>query len=94
MRTIKEILVIIKEEFNIRYYNGLCNTTYNLCIKNKITYDEYLLWKDYWEDYAKTQMVFYYYAGDKTLDNTYWAWRVGLKKPRNNWLDKHIKLNK
>lgn len=93
MKTIKEILVLIKEEFNRINYGGLCITALRLRKLNKITPEEYYLWVGYWIAYSRTRKVFYNYKGEKTPDKAQYAWIPRLKKNRNNWIDKHIKLN-
>ena len=107
MKDIKEILVLVKEEFNNPmllgeeeyYYNCLCDVITLLRKNNIISDEELFLFDDYWDNYSKTHKVFYGINDEKILSkdrdssNSYYGWPEGLKKGRNRWLNKHIKIN-
>lgn len=98
MKTIKEILILVKKEFNRNLldgyeYIGLCETVSGLSYYNIITPTERLKFNNYWDKYAKTHKQFYDIYGNKINDNWMLAWKPYSKPYRNKWLNKHIKLN-
>lgn len=95
-RTDKELIQIALDNFDElfeRYDNGLCAYFYRLRIKNLINKDEYIYLKNLIYDYIKEpnffNKLFFHKAriGDKTMIDTNYFWKVGLKEPRKRYLE-------
>lgn len=98
MRTIKELLVILRDYVieTDNFDSGLCIAKWDLYLEKKITLKELELLTDYLDE--NIPLTFNVIIS-RILDSDFrqpvvchW-WAVGKKEPRIKWLNKHIKKN-
>lgn len=80
MRTIDELLYIVKKEFIYDNYSGLCDVINNLRYKHIISDDEH----NYVYNYIRNNK-----PRNVSTDSLFW-YKPHLKPPRIKWLNKHI----
>ncbi len=96
-RSIKRLLVLLKEEFEHGDHPGLCSAVNELYDDfpgvTSINSKERDILQEYIHDNAPWNKNTWW---DKLLFNdlTGYFWQQWYKEPRIKWLDKHIKLNK
>jgi len=81
MRTIKELLIEMRENANHYIFSGLCSL--NMSFFDREEYDVM-------KKYIKRNRPLTWYTIFSLGLNVYW-WKPGNKKPRIKWLDKQIK---
>jgi hypothetical protein len=82
MRTTKELLEIMLKNMSM-FKNGLCGLVWALYRENIISAHEYYTLKD----------VISKGRPKRTFDDE-WYWKPGNKKPRVNWINKQIEIQK
>lgn len=86
-KTINELLIALKKEFNSHPYSGLCaaisSTTYFL--------DERYMLEAYLKKHAPWNKYTWYYLLTFKDPMDDWMWEPRDTVSRNKWLDKHIK---
>jgi len=92
MKTIKQLLKLVLKEFNTNYHLGLCSANDRLRY-NKVTSEEYRLFKTYLIDNKPKNHKHYDTDGDITRSSNHFYWKPKVKYYRIAWLKKHIKLN-
>lgn len=80
MRTIKELLILLREEVNTRFDGCVCYCAANMCGKVQITYNEF----DALDDYINS------HRPEDTKDRLAFWWPYGELQPRLEFLDKLI----
>lgn len=90
MKTIKELLIMLKNEYqkNIKkdyFIKGLCGNIYLLNSKKEINIEEMYILLDYLNDNKPWYTIF------TTLYNKGYWWNTDNTKVRIKWLEKHIK---
>ena len=73
---------------------GLCGFCRELRLNNKITYDEYVWFSDYWKTVAQKRTRFYDYTNKRTVEKNKFAWLPHNPVPRKRWLRTQIKKRK
>ena len=91
MKTIKEILILVKKEFNKpkKEYPGLCRVGTILYRKKILTKEEYYLYDKYIRDSKEYKE---WEKGERSQYGLY-VWKKYMKTDRNKWMNKHIALN-
>lgn len=94
MKTINELLHLLKFNYeNSDQKFGLCFSIFDLREQGIINSDEYI----YLIKYLKTNIpvnIFYTWEGYECDDSELFWYPVGQSKPRLEWLNKHIEINK
>lgn len=82
MKTIKEILELILEEFESEdnFYSGLCYTNASIYFNKDTNLDEYMMLSKYIREHV-------------VLIHKGYGWCPSDKLSRIDWLKKHIELN-
>jgi len=98
-KSLKELLELVKENFNADTRIGLCDSIYALNFINTITEIERDKINKYLKEYGSTLKSYYIFKSLTTVvktdlfsDNVYY-WHPYFKKSRIEWLDENIKLN-
>lgn len=95
MRTIKELLILMKEEYsktkNDTNITGLCSLLYPLYIK--LTIEEYRILYNYINNHRPNVKHYYTHRDIPTPDSNQFWYKISDRLNRYKWLNKHIKLN-
>ena len=80
MRTIKELLILLREEMEVRFAGCICYCAANMAGRKLITYDEFHALEDYINSHRP----------EDTKDRIAIWWPYGELAPRLEFLDKLI----
>jgi hypothetical protein len=90
MRTIKELLILLKEKYKKNNDWGLCNALkYS---PYPLPFEEYYTLLQYMKDH-RPGSKYYDHNNRITSDPEQFWYKIGDKLNRYRWLNKHIKLN-
>ena len=78
-RSIHELLIVMRDNFDEYYEWGLCVLANNL-----YAYDIY--------SYKELCILMRYINENRPNQERGWSWTIGEKEPRKKWLDEQIKL--
>ena len=96
-KSILELLILVKNLYNegILYHNtGLCLISFDLRKDGIITIEEEEFFDKYLIDSNRDNKVFYDMGKEvKEYNGSCHIWKKDDVEGRNNWLNKHIKLN-
>jgi hypothetical protein len=93
-RHISVLLLMLKKNYNGSFRNkfkhapGLCSAIYSLNLYQTVDFSEYFILKEYLKDNRPRGIICEF----KIAFTGYWYAKKDFKS-RNEWLDKHIKLN-
>lgn len=82
MKTKREIMEIVLEEFKNHIHKGLCQASYVAHNRGNLSWHERYIFKNYL--YAHKPFI-------ARLTNSLFFWEQYKKRPRIKWLEKHIK---
>lgn len=89
MKSLVQVLILIKEEYNRNPVAGMCYTARSLWRREKITLEERALFTKEWAKTVARKKRFYTHVDDMTTAPEY-GWRVGNMTARNSWLTQRI----
>lgn len=94
IRILNSILIKVKHARRDTFY-GMCLLVRNLYLLDKISKKDCDMFEVYYQTEIVKEVDIFYEAmhGTTYRSTNSYAWEIGNKKPRIEWLEKHIKLN-
>jgi hypothetical protein len=90
MKSLVQVLILIKEEYNKYPSSGLCLATISLIRRDTITPEEGMLFEAEYAKTANRKKRFYDCMDRPTGLKSEWGWKVGNVVGRNKWLNHRI----